>query len=646
MTPPVPTIVLVDDAPEVRALVRTSLRLSGDIDVVGEGGNGSEAITLAREHQPALMLLDASMPVMDGLQALPSILEESPHTKVLMYSGFEEQGLAEKAVALGAAGFVPKAVPVDTLAERLLEALAGGVDGSAAHAAETAGSAASDGEHQLNEHLERFREVFDQAAIGMATMTLTGQLVRVNGTLARLVGRAVGELIGTSYAELTRGEAGSIRSALEQIIEDGHDIVELEHGLAGADEDRRVRATFAPVRDAGGRALYLFLQAQDVTAERVALEQLRRSEERFRLLVEAVQDYAIFMLDPGGHIVSWNVGAQRIKGYAADEIVGQHFRIFYPPEVQAALHPEHELQLALRDGHYEEEGWRIRKDGSRFWANVLITAVYNPAGEHIGFTKVTRDTTERRRLEQEREGALEALAVANGELATLNERLERTADDQARFLAVAAHELRTPVNVLGGTADMLSRHWTELDDATRGELLAGMESSTQRLRRLLGDLLAASKIDAGATELRAEQVDVARLVEDAVTAVRRTWPDSVFEVDADPALTITGDGDRLAQVVDNLLSNAVRHGAPPVRVRAAVEGAEVVVRVCDSGAGVPESLRERLFDRFASGASRGGTGLGLFIARELARAHRGDVVYEPPADDRGAGCFVIRLPAR
>ncbi|MGN6574139.1 MAG: PAS domain S-box protein, partial [Nocardioides sp.] len=562
MTQAVPTIVLVDDAPEVRTLVRTSLRLTGDLEVVGEGGNGAEAIALAREHHPALMLLDASMPVMDGLQALPSILEESPNTKVLMYSGFEEQGLAEKAVALGAAGFVPKAVPIDTLSGRLLGALNGdSTDGSAPHGVDSAGV---DAEHQLNEHLERFREVFDQAAIGMATMTLTGQLVRVNAALAALVSRRGEELIGTSYADLTRGEGAAIDTVLEQIIEDHHDVVELEHGLKEADEQHRVRATFAPVRDAGGRPLYLFLQAQDVTAERVAVEQLRRSEERFRLLVEAVQDYAIFMLDPDGHIVSWNIGAQRIKGYTAEEIVGRHFRTFYPPEVQAAKHPEHELQLAVRDGHYEEEGWRIRKDGSRFWANVLITAVFNSEGEHIGFTKVTRDTTERRKLEQEREGALEALAVANGELAALNERLERTAADQARFLAVAAHELRTPVNVLGGTADMLTKHWEQLDDVTRNELLAGMESSTQRLRRLLEDLLTASKLDAGATELRREPVSVNRLVADAVSAVRRTWPDAHVEVDADDGLTMTGDGDRLAQVLDNLLTNAMRHGAPPV----------------------------------------------------------------------------------
>ena len=283
-----------------------------------------------------------------------------------------------------------------------------------------------------------------------------------------------------------------------------------------------MRSTFAPVRDSQGRPLYVFLQVQDVTRERAALEELRQSEERFRLLVETVQDYAIFMLDPQGRIASWNAGAQRSKGYSAEEIIGQHFRVFYPPHQQEIRHPEHELELALRDGHYEEEGWRIRKDGTRFWAYVVITAVYTPAGEHIGFAKVTRDNSERRRLEQEREETALELAQANTELGSMNERLQRAADEQAEFLAVTAHELRTPVGVLAGAAELLGKHWADLTDQERSEQLAAMETSTSRLRRLLADLLTASRLEARALELRADDVPVAEIVNDAVSTVRRS----------------------------------------------------------------------------------------------------------------------------
>ncbi|HEY5089935.1 MAG TPA: PAS domain S-box protein, partial [Polyangia bacterium] len=129
-------------------------------------------------------------------------------------------------------------------------------------------------------------------------------------------------------------------------------------------------------------------------------EATAESEERFRLLVESVSDYAIFVLDPDGHVATWNIGAERIKGYRAAEIIGKHFSIFYPPEDVAAGKTDLELEIATREGRFEEEGWRVRKDGSRMWANVTITALRSPDGKLIGFAKVTRDLTERRRTEE------------------------------------------------------------------------------------------------------------------------------------------------------------------------------------------------------------------------------------------------------
>ena len=390
---------MVDDAPEVRALVRTRLRLSGVFDVVGEGGDGTAAVALAEQHHPQLMLLDVSMPGMDGLEALPRVLAVSPETKVVLYSGFEEQGLLEEARRLGATAFIEKSERIDSLVELLQDLLvdAGDTEDAAGRKKKRTDEDDEDSPHidqtVLDEHLERFREVFDEAAIGMATVTLTGSVVRANRALATLLGRTAPELIGMAYSDLMDKRGDLFGSALRDIRDRPLDVIQVEHGVTGTTDHRLVRSTLAPVRDSMGRPLYVFLQVQDVTLERAAMEEVRQSEERFRLLVEVVQDYAIFMLDPDGRIASWNAGAQRSKGYTADEIIGQHFRVFYPPELQDSRHPEHELELAIRDGHYEEEGWRIRKDGSRFWANVVITAVFNPNGEHIGFAKVTRDNS-------------------------------------------------------------------------------------------------------------------------------------------------------------------------------------------------------------------------------------------------------------
>ena len=635
-----PTVVVVDDAADVRLLMKTRLRVSGSFKVVGEGADGAQAVALAEQHEPALMLLDVSMPGVDGLQALPEVLKVSPSTRVVMFSGFEEHGLAERARALGAADFIEKSVPVDALLARLLELL----ERPTAARRQSSGAVVSVDQEVLDEHLERFREVFEEAAIGMATMTLTGRVVRANRALASLVGVAADDLVGTFYGDLTDEEGRRVTEALEDIQSRSLDLAGLEHGLAGERGGRSVRATLAPVRDSGGRPLYLFLQVQDITAERAALDELRESEERFRMLVEAVEDYAIFMLDPTGHIVSWNSGAQRSKLYTAEEIIGQHFRVFYPPEVAERGHPEYELEVALREGHYEEEGWRVRKDGSRFWANVLITAVFNKAGEHVGFAKVTRDTSERRRLEQDRETAVRALAAANEELEMLNRRLQEAADDQSQFLAVTAHELRTPIGVLGGSAEMLSKHWAELQDDERRDLLATMRSSTLRLRRLLQDLLTASRLQSSALEVQKAPVTISDVVADSLATVQSTHPDAQVSFVGDPALTVEGDRDRLAQAVDNLVTNALRHGMSPVTVDTEADDATVTILVSDSGAGVPAAMQPRLFERFATGQGRGGTGLGLFLVRELAHAHGGDAFYDPPGPAHPAGRFCVRLP--
>lgn len=638
----IPTIVVVDDASEVRLLMKTRLRASGRFEVVGEGADGREAVALAERLSPALMLLDVSMPGMDGLEALPQVLRASPGTQVVMFSGFDEQGLADKARDLGAAAFLEKSVPVDELVNALL-ALVDRPPVAEARDGERVALAVDQG--VLDEHLERFREVFEEATIGMATMTLTGRLVRVNRAFAALIGRQAMDLVGRSYGDLTDGKADLVTTSLEKIRNRPVDVVQLEHGLPGSGGHRWARATLAPVRDSAGRALYLFLQVQDITAERAALEELRRSEERFRLLVDAVEDYAIFMLDPTGRVVSWNSGAQRSSLYTVEDIIGRHFRAFYPPEVAARKHPEHELEVALREGHYEEEGWRLRKDGSRFWASVLITAVHNAAGEHVGFAKVTRDVSERRRLEQEREAAVRALAAANDELESLNARLQAAADDQSQFLSVTAHELRTPIGVLAGSAETLSKHSEALTEDDRTDLFEAMTSSAARLRRMLADLLTASRLEARGLEMHLTPTSVDDLVAAAVATVRSTQGHVPIEYDAKPGLLVLADADRSGQALENLLTNAVRHGEPPVRVHAEAVDGSVRIRVGDAGGGVNPEMQGRLFDRFATGRRPGGTGLGLFIVRELARAQGGDASYEPPSAQDPSGAFLVTLPA-
>ena len=242
-------------------------------------------------------------------------------------------------------------------------------------------------------------------------------------------------------------------------------------------------------------------EALSIPPRRRNEEVLRESEERFRLLVESVRDYAIFMLDPKGHVATWNAGAERIKGYHPDEIVGRHFSIFYPEDRIAGGFPQHELEVAAREGRFEDEGWRIRKGGSPFWANVVITALRNAKGELVGFAKVTRDLTARRAAEeQSRRLAAEEAARTEAErqseeLRVLNEQLQNQAieleqqteeaDAQAasraktEFLTMMSHELRTPHNAIAGYTQLLEM-------GLRGAVTAEQREDLERIQRGAG----------------------------------------------------------------------------------------------------------------------------------------------------------------
>ena len=298
-----------------------------------------------------------------------------------MFTGFEEPGLVERAIELGAADFIEKSLPLAELPRRLARILAGPqapgrhderptlslIASAGRPPPEGRAGVPSDEQAVLSEHVQQFRELFDRAEIGMATLTSNGTIVRANRALADLMSCQPGDLVGVDYGRLTAGTGEELDRLLEEIVTSGVDLATFEHpGPAPLTEPapRTVRVTLSPIRDSRRQVLYVFAQVQDVTAHRDMETSLRRSEEHFRRLVTAVNEYAIFMLDVDGIVISWNSGAQRIKGYTAHEIVGQSFRVFYPPEDQAIGHPEHNLEVALREGSFAEEGWRVRKDGS------------------------------------------------------------------------------------------------------------------------------------------------------------------------------------------------------------------------------------------------------------------------------------------
>lgn len=629
-------VVVVDDGGDVREVLARILELDGRFRVVAQGKNGEDAVALAATYRPALLILDVSMQGVDGLEALPRILSLSPSTKVVVFSGFTSPSLEAMARDLGAADVIEKGAPIARLPARLATLFTMGV-ATASTAMVGPAPIEPETETVLARHIERYHNVFEQGSIGMATMTLSGTVVRVNRALCAMLEADGAALVGRRYSTFGGGQTTPLLDdAIREVASGQKEVVAVEHSsLRGL--DHWVRSTVASVRGLDGAALYLFVQVEDVTDRRRAIDELRRSEERFRLLVEGVRDYAIFMLDPTGHVTTWNLGAERMKGYAAEEIIGRHFRTFYEPDAQARRHPEEELELAVVDGRYEEEGWRVRKDGSKFWANVVITALFDQSGELAGFAKVTKDITERRLAAQAQEAAARELEAANARLAV-------AAEETAEFVAMTAHELRSPIAAVTGAASVLRDYWEVLTDVDRRDTLDNIIRGGERLHRLIEDLLTVSRIEAGSFEFHLEDVLLRRAIDEACAEQGPAL--GHVAVSCPEGVMVRGDRLRCLQILTNLLANAAIHGSPPVDVAVSLSrGSDMAeVQVHDSGSGPLVATVEQLFAKFTQGAGRQhrGTGLGLYIVRELARGQGGDAWFE--RDPKGGGSFCFSLP--
>jgi PAS domain S-box-containing protein len=385
---------------------------------------------------------------------------------------------------------------------------------------------------------------------------------------------------------------------------------------------------------------------RDLTGRRLAEERLRAGAteletanvelEQFRRLILSVRDYAIFLLDPGGYVTTWNPGAEHAKGYTAEEIVGRHFSAFYTDEDRATDHPAEELRIAAEVGRYEEEGWRIRKDGSRFWASVLLTAVRDPDGTLVGYAKITRDLTERRAAEQ---------AVRDA-----NTRLERTNRELDRFAAVAAHDLQEPLRTIAGFTELLTdRHREGLDPAAQN-YLAHIASGVERMTQLVDDLLGYARA-AEPSGVGGDTVVLAAAVGAVFEELRATvdehGTDVVVEVADD--MHVHAEARDVEAALRNLISNAVKFAdarAPAVSVRAALVERDVRVDVIDNGIGIDPADRPRLFQpfqRLPSASGQPGTGLGLAIAQRVVERNGGAIGVDSKAGEGSR--FWFTLPA-
>src|SRR5713226_6980780 len=384
--------------------------------------------------------------------------------------------------------------------------------------------------------------------------------------------------------------------------------------------------------DAAGKLQRYAKVTRDLTARRDAEEALRQTESRFRLLVQSAKDHAIFMLDREGRVTTWNTGASRIKGYSPEEIIGQHFSLFYSPEEVASGKCERELEVAAVTGKFEEEGWRFRKNGTRFWASVIIEPIRDNDDQLIGFVKVVRDLTEKRNAEAER------IRLAQAQEAI------RLRDE---FLSIASHELKTPLTALQLQLQSVHEKVKALDEQAAARLERATRSGA-RLADVIEALLDVTRIATGRFELNPTAFDLSEAVGEVLERLRGNAAQAGCELRArlEPGVIGTWDRMRLEQVVTNLLANSFKYGAGgPVEISLKSDGAQAELMVCDSGPGIPEKDLARIFERFERAVSMrnyGGMGLGLYVTRQIVDAHGGTVeAHNRPA---GGAVFIARVP--
>ncbi len=371
-----------------------------------------------------------------------------------------------------------------------------------------------------------------------------------------------------------------------------------------------------------------------------AEEQQRWTEESFRLMVESVTDYAIVMLDPEGRVASWNGGAERIKGYRAEEILGQHFSRFYPYQDIERGMPQHDLAEAIAKGRFEVEGWRTRKDGSNFWANVVFTAIRDAAGNLRGFAKLTRDLTERRKVEAELTNAKSAAERAN--LA------------KSDFLSSMSHELRTPLNAILGFAQLMESD-SPPPNASQREGIEQILEAGSCLLVLINDILDLAMIESGRMSWSKEPVSLGDVMLECQALIEpqaRKRAISVAFPKLDIPCFISGDRTRVKQVFVNLLSNAVKYNRPGGAVTvdcSAIAAHRIRVSVRDTGAGLPPDKLAQLFQPFNRlGQEAGeveGTGIGLVVTKRLVELMGGAIGVESEAGKGSVFWVELRVDA-
>jgi PAS domain S-box-containing protein len=492
-------------------------------------------------------------------------------------------------------------------------------------------------EKHLAQMEARYRGLLEAAPDAMVVVNRKGEIVLLNVQAEKqfgyrrdeLLGRKVKSIIPEGFAE--RLIADGTRTAAEALAQQIGTGIEL-NGRRKDGSEFPIEIMLSPLESAEG--ILVTAAIRNITERKRIEDALRDSEERFRLMASGVKDYANVMLDPEGFIVSWNEGGERLKGYRAEEIIGEHFSRFYAAEDIRKGLPAMELKQAQETGRFEGEGWRVRKDGSRFLASIVITALRDEKGLLRGFGKITRDITERRRAEER--------------LTKTMEELKRSNDELGQFAYVASHDLQEPLRMVASYTQLLAQRYKGRLDSDADEFIAFAVDGCNRMQGLIQDLLSYSRAGANAEPLR--EISCEDALEKTLKNLHATIQDSGAMVTHDSLPNIMMDEMQLVQIFQNLIGNAIKYRAAEpsqVHVSATRNGSnEWVFSVRDNGMGIEPQYFERifiLFQRLHGQKDFAGTGIGLAMCKKIVDRLGGRIWVE--SQPTKGSTFYFALPA-
>jgi PAS domain S-box-containing protein len=507
---------------------------------------------------------------------------------------------------------------------------------------------------RIQEDERRFRAVFNQQFQFMALLSPEGVVLEINDLPFELTSIPRGDVIGKLYWETPFwAHFPQMKIAwparMAEAARTNEPVISVDRYEQADGSIRVADSAITSVRDSENRVDFFIVQASDITERKRAEEALRKSEERFRMLVEQVKDFAIFTIDLKGNTLSWNEGVKRVLGYDEGEFLGENISRDFPPEDRVAHIPEQELETARTNGSSSNDRWMLRKDRKRFWASGTTSALRDGKGEVVGFTKVMRDLTEAKQMEEELRDSREKLRSHADELELRvrdrTAKLQETISELEAFSYSVSHDLRAPLRAMQGYSQFLAEDYADKLDETGKDYVRRISTAATRLDKLIQDILTYSRV--ARAEIESKPVDLGKLITEVIQSYV-SFQRAHIQIRR-PLLTVMGHEGSLTQSISNLLGNAIKfvpqNRKPEVNIWTEMRGNNVRLCFQDNGIGIGPEYQRRIFDMFEQAhftQNYEGTGIGLAIVKKAAERMGGEVGVE---SELGKGStFWMELP--